>query len=37
VAREADTLACLRRGEQRMLMRLLDKMIVNGPKRAKPY
>jgi DNA-binding MarR family transcriptional regulator len=37
IAREADMLACLDRSERRTLMVLLDKMITNNSKWAKPY
>jgi DNA-binding MarR family transcriptional regulator len=37
VAREAEMLACLDRSERRTLMGLLDKMIKNSAKWARPY
>jgi DNA-binding MarR family transcriptional regulator len=37
VAREADMLACLEPGEQKVLMGILDKMIQKGSHWARPY
>jgi DNA-binding MarR family transcriptional regulator len=37
VAREADMLATLDAGEQRLLIRLFNKLIANSAKWAKPY